>query len=231
MAKRKKNKKKNKRDEEILIDITEVTGQAEDYFEKNQKPIMIGAILFVLVVGGYLAYQNLYLKPKQDDAVTQMAEAEYQFARDSFALALANPGGGYPGFGDIVKNYGGTDAANAALYYAGISTLNMGQYDAAISYLEDFSADGELLPIMKQGALGDAYSEKGDLDKGLSLYNSAVSAGDNELLTPYYLKKVAMLSQKLGKNDAAVKAWERIKTDYPNSNEAREASKYLISLK
>ena len=50
MAKRKKNKKKNKRDEEILLDITEVTGQAEDYFEKNQKPIMIGAILFVLVV-------------------------------------------------------------------------------------------------------------------------------------------------------------------------------------
>ncbi|MEO1261647.1 MAG: tetratricopeptide repeat protein [Bacteroidota bacterium] len=231
MAKRKKNKKKNKRDEEILLDITEVTGQAEDYLEKNQKPIMISAILFVLVVGGYLAYQNLYLKPKQDDAVTQMAEAEYQFARDSFALALANPGGGYPGFADIVNNYGGTDAANAALYYSGISTLNMGQYDAAISYLEEFSADGDLLPIMKHGALGDAYSENGDLDKGLSLYNQAVSAGDNELLTPYYLKKVAMLSQKLGKNDAAVQAWERIKTDYPNSNEAREAPKYLISLK
>lgn len=230
MAKRKKNKKKQQEDE-ILLDLSEVSGQAEDYYEKNQKPIMIGAILFVLIVGGYLAYQNLYLKPKQDEAVAQMAEAEYQFARDSFNLALANPGGDYPGFADIVNDYSGTDAANAALYYAGISTLNSGQFDAAISYLEDFSAKGELLPIIKQGALGDAWSEKGELDKGLNLYNKAVSAGDNELLTPYYLKKVALLSQKMGKSDAAKQAWERIKSDYPTSNEAREASKYIISLK
>jgi TolA-binding protein len=40
-----------------------------------------------------------------------------------------------------------------------------------------------------------------------------------------------MLNQKLGKNDAASSAWERIKNDYPNSNEAREASKYITSLK
>ncbi len=229
MAKRKKNKKK--KDDEILLDITEVTGQAEDYFEKNQKPILIGAIVFVLIVGGYLAYSNLYLKPRQAGVVEQMAEAEYQFQRDSFGLALANPGGGYPGFADIVKDYSGTNAANAALYYSGISTLNLGQYDAAISYLEEFDAQGELLPIMKQGTLGDAWSEKGELEKGLSHYNDAVSAGDNDLLTPYYLKKVAMLSQKLGNNPDALSAWERIKSDYPSSNEAREASKYITSLK
>ena len=230
MAKRKKRNKK-KKDDEVLVDLSEVTGQAGDFFERNQNSIMMGALLFVLLVGGYFVYQNMYQKPRQAEAVDQMAEAEYQFSRDSFAQALANPGNGFPGFADIVKNYSGTDAANAALYYSGVSALNMGQFDAAISYLEDFSADGELLPIMKQGTLGDAYSEKGDLEKGLSLYNSAVSAGNNELLTPYYLKKVAMLSQKLGKADAAVKAWERVKVDYPLSNEAREASKYITSLK
>ena len=228
MAKRKKNKKK---DDDVLLDLTQVTGQAEDFFERNQQTIMIGAILIALVFGGYFAYKNFYKAPRQSNAIEQMAEAEFQFSRDSFGLALASPGGGYPGFADIVKNYSGTDASNAALYYAGISSLNMGQFDAAISYLKEFSADGELLPIMKQGALGDAWAEKGDLEKGLSLYNKAVSAGNNELVTPYYLKKVAMLSEKLGKNDAALKAWERIKTDYPNSNEARDASKYIISLK
>lgn len=230
MAKRKK-RKKNKKEEEILLDLTEVTGQAEDFFERNQKTILAAATAIALLVGGYLFYQNFILKPRQMEVVEQMSEAEYQFERDSFGLALANPGGGYPGFADIVKNYSGTDAANAALYYAGVSTLNRGEYDAAISYLEDFDADGELLPIMKQGTLGDAYSEKGDLDKALSLYNKAVSAGDNELLTPYYLKKVAMLSEKLGKTDAALKAWERIKKDYPSSTEAREASKFIVSLK
>ena len=230
MAKRKKIKKK-KHEDDILLDLTEVTGQAEDFFERNQKPIMGGAILLVLLVGGYFLYNNLYLKPRQTEAVEQMAEAEFQFARDSFALALANPGAGYPGFADIVKNYKGTDAANAALYYAGISSLNMGQYDAAISYLEDFDAEGELMPIMKQGTLGDAWSEKGELEKALGYYEKAVSTGNNELLTPYYLKKVALLSQKLGNTEKALQVWERIKTEYPNSKEAGEAPKYILSLK
>ena len=154
MAKRKKNKKKQ--NEEVLLDITEVTGQAEDFFERNQQRILIGLVAFALLVGGYFVYQNLYKKPRQKEAVAQMSQAEFQFARDSFGLALANPGGGYPGFADIVKTYSGTDAGNAALYYAGTIYLKQGKPKQAILYLEDFDADGDLLPIMKQGALGDA---------------------------------------------------------------------------
>jgi tetratricopeptide (TPR) repeat protein len=184
-----------------------------------------------VLVGGYFVYQNLYKAPRQKEALAQMAQAEWQFERDSFALALANPGGGFPGFSDIVKKYGGTDAGNAALYYAGICCLNLGQFDAAISYLEDFSANGSILPIMKHGALGDAWAEKGDLDKALSLYKKAAGAGENESLTPYYLKKVALLSEKQGKPEDAFKAWEKIKNNFPTAPEASEAEKFLVYLK
>ena len=87
------------------------------------------------------------------------------------------------------------------------------------------------MPIMKQGTLGDAWSEKGELEKALGYYEKAVSTGNNELLTPYYLKKVALLSQKLGNTEKALQVWERIKTEYPNSKEAGEAPKYILSLK
>ncbi len=226
MAQRKKTKKQ----EEVLIDITEVTGQAEDFFEKYQREILIGVAALVVIVGGWLAYTNFYKAPRQKEAVEQMAQAEWQFQRDSFSLALANPGGGYPGFADIVKKYGGTDAGNAALYYAGVSCLNMGQFDAAISYLKDFSAKGETMPMMKNGALGDAWAEKGDLDKALGFYKKAANANDNEILTPYYLKKVAMLSEKQGKNSDAVSAWKKIKEEYPTAPEARDAEKNLVRL-
>lgn len=226
MAQRKKTSKQD----EVLIDLNEVTGQAEDFFEKYQKQLlMIGGGL-LLLIGGYLAYKFAYAKPRQKEAVEQMAQAEYQFQRDSFALALANPGGGFPGFNEITKKYSGTEAGNVALYYAGVCCLNLGQWDAAISYLEDFSPGGEILPGMKNGTLGDAYAEKGDLDKALSLYNKAANAGENEAITPFFLKKVAMLSQKQGDNSAAKSAWSKIKSDYPNSQEAKEADKYLISL-
>ena len=229
MARRKKIKKK-KQDDDLLVDLTEVGGQAGEWYENNQKTILGVAIALVLCVVGYYVYNN-HKSGQQAEALVQMAEAEYQFERDSFDLALANPGGGFPGFADIVKQYGGTDAGNAALYYAGVCCLNLGQFDAAISYLDDFDADGEVMPIMKAGTLGDAWCEKGELDKGLGFYKKAVSAGDNSLLTPYYLKKVAMLSEKQGDTGAAKNAWEQLKKEYPKSGEARDADKFLISLK
>lgn len=226
MAQRKKTTKQD----DVLIDISEVTGQAENFYTQYQKQILgIGGAL-VLIVGGWLAYKFAYVGPRQKEAVEQMAQAEYQFQRDSFALALANPGGGFPGFSDIVKKYGGTDAGNAALYYAGVSSLNLGQFDAAISYLEDFSPCGNLLPSMKYGTLGDAYAEKGDLEKALGLYKKAAGTDNNEVITPYYLKKVALLSQKQGDSAAAKEAWTKIKNDFPKSGEARDAEKYITSL-
>ncbi len=226
MAQRKKTTKQD----DVLIDISEVSGQAEDFFGKYQRQIVMVGGGLLLIIGGWLAYKFVYLQPRQKEAVEQMAQAEYQFQRDSFALALANPGGGFPGFSDIVKKYGGTDAGNAALYYAGVSSLNLGQFDAAISYLEDFSPCGKLLPGMKYGTLGDAYAEKGDLAKALGLYNEAADADENAIITPYYLKKVALLSQKQGDTAAAKEAWQKIKNEYPQSGEAREADKYITSL-
>ncbi len=87
------------------------------------------------------------------------------------------------------------------------------------------------MPIMKNGALGDAWAEKGDLDKALGFYKKAANTNENEILTPYYLKKVAMLSEKQGKSSDAIAAWDKIKTEYPTAPEARDAEKNLIRLR
>ena len=81
--------------------------------------------------------------------------------------ALQNSNGDYLGFLDIIDEYGSTNAGNTANYYAGICYLHLGEYDAAASYLEDFSANDNVLPIMKNGALGDVYSEQGQMDKAI----------------------------------------------------------------
>lgn len=222
MAKRKQAEK-----DEVLIDVVDVRDSAQDFFEKNRIWILGGIGALVLIVGGWFAYNQFYKKPMQQEAVEQMFQAQVQFERDSFALALTNPGGGYSGFLDIIENYGGTPAANTAHYYAGVSYLRLGQYEAAISYLSDFNAKGDVMPIMKNGALGDAHSELNDLSKAMSFYQKAVSAGDNELLTPYYLKKVGMLNEKNGNPGEALSAYERIKAEYPTSPEARDIDKYI----
>ena len=220
-------RRKKKQQEETLVDIVEAKESAQDFIEANQKPIM-GALLGLLVIiGGFFAYKYWYKAPREKEAATQMAAAQQQFERDSFAVALSNPGGTNMGFLDIVDNYGNTKAGNLAKYYAGVSYLHLGQYDAAIDYLKDFSGSGDVLPTTRLGLIGDAYSEKGDYDNALSFYQKAVNAGDNEFLTPIYLKKKGMLHEKNQEWEAAAKAYEQIKKKFPQSIDGTEIDKFL----
>ncbi len=225
MARRLKNRKK---DEETLVDIVEVRQSAGDFFEDNQRLIMGIVIAAIVIVGGYMGYKNLYQKPKQAEAVEQMYKAQEQFERDSFALALTNPGGGYSGFLDIIDNYKGTAAANMSLYYAGISYLNLGKFDAAIDYLKDYNPSGEVTPVMKYGAMADAYSELADMGNAESFYKKAVSASDNDFLTAYYLKKLGMFMESQGNYDEALAAYERIKNEFPKSPYGADIDKFII---
>ncbi len=224
MAKRKRSKK---HEEEILVDVVEAREAAASFFEKNQIMIVaIGSIL-VLLVGGFLAYNLLYQAPREKEAMTQMFKAEYQFQRDSFALALESPGAGYSGLLDIIDSYGGTEAANLAKYYAGISYLNLNRFEDAISYLNSFNESGNITSITKYGALGDAESELGNMEAALKHYRKAVSGPSNSSLTPYYLQKLGLLSHRQGDSAGAREAFERIENEYPDAPEAIEAQKYI----
>lgn len=228
MAKRRRSPKNQ---EDILVDIADVRENAQSFFEKNQMKVIGLAGLLLLLVGGYLAYKMLYQQPREKTAMTQMFKAEYQFQQDSFALALESPGAEYPGLLDIIEDYSGTKAANLAKYYAGISYLNLNRYEDALTYLKGYSAAGNVTPITKFGAIGDAQSELGDFDSALSSYQKAASGPANDMLTPYYLQKVGLLANKLGNKSAATSAFNRITEDFPKSEEAMDANKYLSLLK
>ncbi len=233
MSKRKgvrQSQRSKKKEEETLIDLVEARDSAQDFYERNQNKILLIAAIIALAIGAAVAYVMLIKQPNEQKAMDAMYYAELQFAQDSFARALESPGNGYDGFLDIIDAYSSTKAGNLAKYYAGISYLNLGRFDSAIEYLESFNSAGKVTPIMKNGALGDAYSELEDFDKALSYYQKAANGVDNELLAPYYLKKYALLSENQGNNENALDALERIRKDYPFSDEAAEAAKHLTRL-
>lgn len=238
-SKNRRNKKHNRprrRDEsvdpqlqgdETLVDIVEVTESASDFFERNQKAILGVLAGVVLLLGAFFAYKYGVSEPKNKAAMESIEQAQYQFSRDSFALALEDPGMESEGFLDIIDNYGGTKVANLANYYAGVSYLNLGSYEAAIEYLRDFSPADDITPAMKFGAMGDAYSEMGDLDKAASNYKKAANTNENSLTSPYYLFKLGMLQFKQGDKAAALSSFQKIKTDYPESTQAADIDKFI----
>ncbi len=231
MAQR-KGKSTSESDE--IIDVVEVKGshaQSGNFFEQNQKMITYAILGLGLLAALYFAYTHFYMAPREKEAVNAMYKAEEAFAKDSFAIALENPGGGFEGFLGIIDNFGGTKAANLAKYYAGISYLNIGKYEDAVKYLEDYDADDEVTTITKAGALGDAHAELGDKEKAQNMYKKAASMADNNLLAPYYLHKSAMLYYSEGKTKEAAEQLEVIQNKYPDSQEFKDAEKLLARLK
>lgn len=203
---------------------------SENFFEKNQKIIGGAVVAIALLAIGYLAYSNLYQKPREKEATNAIYMAELQFERDSFENALLSPGAGNMGFLDIIEEYSGTKTANLANYYAGISYLKLGKYEAAISYLEDFKARGELTPITKYGAMGDAYSELEEYGKAIEFYKKASNYGDNSYLTPYYLKKLGLLYEMEGQYKDALTAYKKIEEKYPQSSDGFNIQKFIDNI-
>lgn len=211
-----------------MVEAEEVLEASGLSSERNQKILFAVLAVLILLVGGYFLYQNLVVKPKQKNAVAQMYKAEEQFERDSFRLALTEPGQGYLGFLDIIDQYGGTKAGNLANYYAGISYLNLGQFEAAIDYLKSYKADGEITLSMKYNAMGDAYSELNDMDNAKKYYEKALASAKNEVVAAYSLKKLGMFYEYQGDKAKAKELYERIKNEYPKTLFATDIDKYIM---
>jgi tetratricopeptide (TPR) repeat protein len=210
--------------------VENALSRTEQYIEENQKSLTIIILAIVVVVGGYLGYKKFYLEPTNKEAQSAMYVAEQYFEKDSFKLALNGDGANY-GFLDIIDEYGFTKAANLARYYAGISLLKTGQYEDAIKNLQKFDSDDIMVATVALGAIGDCYLELKENDKAASFYLKAGQRKKNEFTSPIYLKKAALVYEEQKKYDKALKAYESIKKNYPESQEGKVIEKYITALK
>ncbi len=222
--------KKKTAQEDNLQELESALTRTEQFVEDNQKKItyIVGAV--VVLVGAFLAFNRFYLQPKEKEALNQMFMAENYFEKDSFNLAI-NGDGNYLGFLDIIDDYGMTKSANRAKYYTGIAYLHMGQFEDAIEYLKKFKTDDLLLAPVKTGAIGDAMLELGKTEDALKQYQKAYAETENELTTPVYKMKAARLLESMNKLDEALKLYEEIKKDYPQSAEGTTVDKYIARVK
>lgn len=211
----------------VFSTLDQTASKTEDFVAKNQNIIIgvVGAIAVVLV--GYLAYQKFVAAPKEDEAATEMFQAQQYFqqatdgvASDSlYKLSLKGAEGKF-GFVDIADKYSGTDAANLANYYAGIAYLNTGKYTEAIEYLGKFKSDDIVLNALAKGATGDAYSQKNQPKEALENYVKAVEANKNDFTTPRFLLKAGKTALALGNKEDALKYFTDIKDNFDASPEA-----------
>jgi len=222
---------KNKKDEnpQTITNVEQTLSKTEHFLEENYKSLLIGLGVVVAIVGlGWVG--KLYLNNRNDEAQSQMYQAERYLEMDSLKLAL-NGDGNYLGFLDIAKDYKFTNAGNLANYSAGICYLHLGNYQDAIDYLGKYSKKDKVLGSLAIGAQGDAYVELGDLEKGILDYLEAADYAKNSFNTPLFLMKAGELYELSGKYTEALKVYERIETEYPESTEGTTIDKYIARVK
>ena len=210
--------------------IESTISRTEQFIENNQKALTIGFVVIIAIVVIVLGFNKYYLAPIELEAQEQIFVAQQYFEKDSFNLAL-NGDGQYPGFLEIIDNYGLTDAANVANCYAGISFNKLGKYDNAIKFLKDFDTDDSALGAVANGNIGDAYAEKGNLKDASKYYKKAAYNSDNELITPIYLMKLGRVYEANGNFKSALEAYEIIKEKYAKTEEGRYIDKYIVRSK
>ena len=208
--------------------LKEKLAGAENWLEQNPKIVVGVAAAILIIVGGYFAF-NYYKNNQNDLAQKEMFQAVYYFEADSLNKAL-NGDGNNLGFLEIIDEYGITDAANLANYYAGVSYLKQGKFELARLYLEDFSASDLLIQARAYSLVGDSYMEEEKYDDAAKYYGKAANYKPNKYFSPAYLMKEALAYEKLNQPDKARETYDKIINEYWESSEFQNARKFKARL-
>ncbi|WP_445747160.1 tetratricopeptide repeat protein [Polaribacter sp.] len=223
----------------VLNTLDETASKSEQWIEKNSKPLLITLISLVVIFLGYLGYNKFIEEPKEAEAADELAFPRKYFDEAAVAgsgvdsllnLGLEGADGKY-GFVDIAESYSGTNAGNLANYYAGVSYLQLKQYDKAIEFLSKFKSDDEMLGPISLGAIGDAFSDINQPKDALEYYEKAANKKDNEFTTPLYLFKAGQTAMNLKEFKKAEDFFTKIKENYSKSDQGRDIEKFINAAK
>jgi tetratricopeptide (TPR) repeat protein len=204
-------------------------GQTSSFVHENQKSlIFIGAAVVAMVII-YIAYQKLYIAPREITAANQMHVAQDFWAKKDWDKAIKGDAG-YPGFEKIVNDYSNTKAANLAYFYLGTAYLNKGEYQKAIDNLTNYRGSDIMVAAEAFGNTGDAYVELKDYNQAATYFKKAADKAKNKFLSPFYLKKLGLVYEAQHDNKSADEAYKTIKSEYPESTQSQNIDEYIARI-
>jgi tetratricopeptide (TPR) repeat protein len=208
-----------------------IVAKAKDFWTRNSKYILgIGTVL-LLVVGGYYVYQKFFKEPKEQKALSDLFMAESYYRMDSFDLALKGDNQ-YPGLLKVINNYGGTDAANLAHFYAGVCYIHLNDNQSAINHLKKFSTSAKQVQQRAYKLMGDAYADQGNYKDALDYYKKAADHFEKDKANSAEALDLAagLAAYKLNDQPQAIKLYTELKEKFPQTAQGQNADKYLAKM-
>ncbi|MDO4510282.1 MAG: tetratricopeptide repeat protein [Bacteroidales bacterium] len=199
-------------------DVNEKLTSMEQRLENNKKLIYggVAAIIAVFaIVAIFIVVRNNGMKDAQN--MVNKADMEYMMQGDSAGLVAYKK----------AANESYAPASRAAQMAATI-LYKQKKYDEAIQMLEGSSFNGKIMGPAALSLLADCYVNKKNYDKALSNFDKAIkAAGDNESLTPVFMKKKATVLHATKKYDEELAVYEDMKQKFPNYALGINIDKYI----
>ena len=216
---------------------TEAFNISEAFISKYKKPLILAVVALLVIIAGIFCYKYFVSGPREEKASTALGMGQQYFNQESFDKALNGDGASYAGFVKIASDYSGTDAGNLANLYAGLCYANLGKWQEAVKYLDEYAPSGDaMVSPAAIAALGNAYAHVNQIDKAVSNLKKAASMADskaldgvNYSLAPTFLLQAAILLESQGKTSEALDIYKEIKEKYVNSAlvQSQEIDKYI----
>jgi len=218
--------KQNVNDKEAIRqeNIEQTVSKTEQFYNEHKKTIWTVCAILVVCALAVFAYIKLIYQPKCQEAMQQAFPAEQNFGKGEYELAL-NGDGNVLGLADIISEYG-AKAGQAVFMEAGISALQLGQFEEALNYLKKYKGSEPILAARAIAAQGDAYAGLGQYNEAVAAYLKAAGKSDDNFSAAYLLK-AGILYEELGQKDKALECYKTIKDQYPSSIEGYDIDKYI----
>jgi len=124
-----------------------------------------------------------------------------------------------------VEQYG-AKAGSAVFMEAGISALQLGEYEEALTYLKKYNGKEPIAAARAIACQGDAYAGLEKYPEAVASYMKAAAKADN-VFAAAYLLKAGILYEEMGNKDKALECYKTIKDKYPQSMEGYDIDKYI----
>jgi predicted negative regulator of RcsB-dependent stress response len=198
-----------------LAEIAQGPNAFEEFLDRNQKNLLVLALLLVIAAVGFVVYRGIQ-KSSEETAGAALNKAE-----DITALQA------------VVDQHASTSAAGSAMVLLANKQWDDGQQDAAVTTLQKFVAENPGHPARPaaQASLGSKLMAQGKTGDATQVFESLAGDSSAGYIAPFALISLGDIAKSAGDLEQAEASYTKVRTEFPDSSFAETASRRLAILK
>jgi len=224
---KKKITRKQIKEDKLITTYFKIYDKIYDY----RKHLIFGGIAIVVVaLIGVLYFTNV--QAENERAMTALGKVYPLYDEARFERAINGvPEQNIPGLLEITENYSGTEAGRIASFYLANAYYHLGDYDNAYRYFRDFSGADDLLRASALAGRAAVYEVRGEYTQAAEYFEQAAVRYNRTAVAAENLKHAGRNYLEAGERENALRVFEKLKNDYPDSPFTQDVDRYIAQIR